>query len=223
MSESNEALLEEKKMLNDNLIEEWKKLRDEVARKQIFVERLVVITVSGNLAIFSFASSLQRIDPVNAFIALLSILLTTISYFWILRNLLSGFRIAKYIKEYIEPKTGLNWETWLGVSRRGTQQEGKIKMRADFFSIFYHSLFIISLLECIVLIWAAHWPYRIPSIQAVTVSNQVHQVPADICVLLTLAALIFWGIWYFVARVLFVDPTTRDIRNLLHGIERMEA
>ena len=122
----------------ENLMEEWKALRSEIARKQDFAERLVLTTVAGNLAIYSFTFSLQHIAPYNAFIALVPSILTTISYFWMLRSLYSGLRIVKYIKEYIEPKLGLNWETWVQLSRRPTQRKGEVKIGEDFYRLLYY-------------------------------------------------------------------------------------
>lgn len=212
-------------MANENrdLIEEWKVLRDEIARKQSFVERLVVTTVAGNLTIFSFAASLQGITPVNAFIALLPMLLTTISYFWILRNLYSGFRIAKYIREYIEPKTQLNWEAWMSLSRRKTQPEGRMKIRADVFAVYYHSLLVISLVVCIALIWVPKLSYGELTAGGGTGAPEVQPAPTEVYLVLTISAVMVWVIWYLVAKVLFIDYTKGSIGRFVKEMEDTEG
>jgi hypothetical protein len=204
---------------NAFLIEEWKNLRDEISRKQSFVERLILASVGGNLAIFSLAATGQIPSPVNAFVALLPIILTTLSYFWILRNFYSGARIASYIKEIIEPKTGLGWETWLNSLRRETEPGGKITFRADIFSVYFHSLMILSLIVCIVLIWAPYWSYIITPLPG---AAQTQQLPLNPSLWLTGIAIAFWLIWYIFVRIAFINQNRKDIRQLMQAIQKQD-
>ena len=204
---------------NTHLIEEWKMLRHEIDEKQRFVERLVISTAAGNLAIFSFASSLQGLAPMNAFVALLPIILTTMSYFWILRNIYSGFRIAKYIKDAIEPQTSFNWETWINKSRKKTDPGGKPRKGTDFFGVYYHSLLGIALLICIILIWAPLWPYGSSAAQATSGAAQPTPTPIVAYVALSICAVVFWTVWYFLARNLFVVQTREGIQRLAKGMQ----
>jgi hypothetical protein len=192
-----------------DLIEEWKSLRDEIARKQGFVERLIVVTVAGDLAIFSFAATRQIPTPVDAFMALLSIALTTLSYFWILRSFYSGMRIAQYIKEYIEPKTGLHWENWRNQSRRRAQPEAKPRIQADIFSTFYHSLLSLALIVSIILIWAPQSHYV-----GNGTSLPLH-VSVATSVAFTAGVVLFVVVWYVLANITYISHIRSDIRQLI--------
>jgi len=192
-----------------DLMEEWKSLRDESARKQEFVGRLILVTVAGDLAIFSFAATRQIPTPVDAFIALLSVALTTLSYFWILRNFYSGMRIAQYIKDYIEPKTGLHWENWRNQSRRRGQPQAKPKIQADIFSTFYHSLLSLSLIVSIILIWAPQSHYV-----GNGTSLPLH-VSVATSVALTAGFVLFVVVWYVLANITFVSRIRSEIRQLI--------
>ncbi len=197
-----------------NLMEEFKELRQEGARKNNFVERLILTTIAGNLAIYSFAFTLQSLSPLNAFIALLPIILTTMSYFWILRSLYSGLRIVKYIKEQIEPATGLGWEGWLQKPREKTQSDGKIKWWEDVFGLFYHFFFGVSLILCIVLIFLPHWPYNNNTGQSSTNPAQFSPIPVSVCFLVAIGIVLLCLLWYFVAKWLWIDRRIKDIERL---------
>ena len=119
------------------LIEEWKSLREEITHKQSFTERLIVSSVGGNLAIYSFALGEALGEPtvLSAFLALLPIVLTTMTYIWLLRGIKSIQRIRKYIIEVLAPELGVVWEIYVQpfrdekVATRGKENvaEGKIK------------------------------------------------------------------------------------------------
>jgi hypothetical protein len=207
---------------NDALLQEWKELRSEITRKQSFVETLIVTTVSGDLLIFSFAATQQIIHPVNAFIALaLPLILTTLSYFWILRYFYSGVRISKYIKDVIEPETGLNWETYVNSIRGKTDPGGKVRFRADTFSVFYHSLITLALLVSLVLIWSPFWPYATNTAQSSTII-QTSPGTLDTYLILSLVAIGFWVLWYVFARWLFINTTIKDTRYLMSQLQGLE-
>ena len=197
-----------------DLMEEWKSLRDEVARKQEFVERLILVTVAGDLAIFSFAATRQIPTPIDAFIALLSIALTTASYFWILRNFYSGMRISQYIKDVIEPKTGLYWENWVHQSRRRTDPGARPRIHTDVFSNFYHALLGLSLIVSIILIWAPQWHYVGKG------TPQPLRVSVATSTALTVGAVLFVIVWYVLANIAFVSRIRSDIRQLMIEMQR---
>ena len=191
----------------ENMMEEWKSLRNEIARKQDFVERLVLTTATGNLVIYSFAFSLQELAPMNAFIALLPIFLTTITYFWILRNLHSALRIVKYIKEKIDPNTGIGWENWIQQSRRVAQPKGRIRVNENVFSLFYHFFLVVSLLVSITSVWAPHWPYG-------NNASLIRNIPVNMSVWITIFIILFWILWYILARFLWIGRRIDDIETI---------
>jgi hypothetical protein len=93
----------------DNRIEEWKSLRDELASKQAFCERIVLTTVGANLAIYAYAMR----DPitVNSIPALmLPPFLGSIAYYWLLTHIHSGRRIAYHLRCDLEHALGFKWE-----------------------------------------------------------------------------------------------------------------
>lgn len=216
----------------ENLMEEWKSLRDEISSKQEFAGRLVLTAVAGNLAIYSFAFSWKDLAPMNAFVALLPIFLTTMSYFWILRDLHSALRIILYIRIKIESqKIGLGWETWVWAYRtqkhavKGDGQEeralegeiereGGIRWWEDVYGLFYHFFLVVSLLVCIGLIWVPHWPYGSNAVQSSTETAQLSTVPPTVCLWLTLGALLFWILWYFLADELLISQRKNKIEAL---------
>ena len=225
--------------ISENLMEEWKSLREEIGRKQEFAGRLVLTTTAGNLAIYSFAFSWKELSPMNAIVALLPVFLTTICYFWILRDLYSSLRIVKYIRSEIEdPKKGPFWETWVWNSRLGKhparnegvgassnpgEEEGmdeeidtggNITWWDDVYGLFYHAFLGVSLLVCIVLIWMPHWPYRSNSIQGGSGSTQLPQASAGTCLWLTLGAVLFLIIWYFIAEKLLIGKRKEKIQDI---------
>lgn len=207
------------KAQNEHLMTEWKELRDEIARKQAFVEKLIVTTVTGDLAIFSFVSIQQIPYPINAFLALvLPLILTTLSYFWIRRYFYSGARIARYIKETIEPHAGLGWEKWLSSIRRETEPDGKVKFNADIFGVFYHSLLALSLMVCLVLIWAPLWPL-INSVSTLQ-SAQLSTVEVRSCAIFSGIAIVFWVIWHLTAHWTIITEVQRDTRKMMSAIQK---
>lgn len=191
----------------ENLMEEWKVLRGEIARKQDFAERLVLTTVAGNLAIYSFTFSLQRIAPINAFIALVPIILTTVSYFWMLRSVYSGLRIVRYIKEYIEPNVGLYWETWVHLSRRPTQPRGEVRIGEDIYRLLYYFFLVVSLVMCMAIIWGP--------------SDGTVQLPRDrqIRVWCTLGATLSWIVCHSLAWHVLIARRVKDIETLNREIQ----
>lgn len=191
----------------ESLMAEWKSLREESAKKQDFVERLILTTVTGNLLIYSFAFSLQEFSPINAFIALMPVILTTISYFWILKDLHSALRIFKYIKTVIEPAVGTGWENWVQKSRQETQPKGKIKVEENIFTLIYHLFLWVSLFVSYVTIWAPHWPYR-------NSSTPIDNTPIDMCLIFTAVITALWLVWYFTARGLWINRRIREIEKL---------
>jgi hypothetical protein len=141
-----------------DLLDEWENLREEVARKQDFGQQLILSTVAGSFAIFSFA--LRDLSMLNAFLALLPIIIITFAYYWILKDSYSAMRITKYLREYIEPKTKLHWETWLQMFReeqriRREEEPKKRQISVDIvYDPIYHAFYGVSLLICISIIWA---------------------------------------------------------------------
>ena len=200
----------------ESLMEEWKSLREESQRKQDFVERLVLTTVTGNLLIYSFAFSMQELTPINAFIALLPIFLTTMSYFWILKDLQSALRIVTYIKNVIEPNIGTGWENWMQQARQEAQPQGKIRIEENVFTLFYHFFLWVSLIVSYVAIWAPHWPYRNSSIP-------IDSTPMDMCMLLTGGITLFWIAWYFTARGLCIKRRIKDIEKLNQELREIKS
>jgi hypothetical protein len=83
------------------ILEEWKELRAEIARKQSFGERIRVATGAANLAIMAFG--LKDCGIEGAIVCILPIIVTSLSYVWLLTYIFSGRRIALYIKEKLEP------------------------------------------------------------------------------------------------------------------------
>lgn len=206
-----------------NLMEEWKQLRQEGDRKHDFVERLVLTTIAGNLAIYSFAFSLHELAPLNAFIALLPIFLTTMSYFWILGYLYSGLRIIRYIKEKLEPDMGLGWEDWIQEPREKIQPGGTINIKENIFCLFYHFFLVVSLLLSIILIWAPLWPYGDNSTQSSAGLAQSSLVPPTMCLGLTFGIVLFWFMWYLAARRIWISRKIEDIENLNQELRRLTA
>jgi len=205
--------------INEGLMQEWKELRDEIARKQNFVERLILTTVTGDLLIFSFAATQQISHPVNAFIALtLPVLLTTLSYFWILRYFYSGARISKYIKDVIEPKTGLNWENFVNSIRKKTDPGGKVRFKADTFSVFFHSLIILALLVYLILIWSPYWQFTTVSSQSTSGMAMVSS-NLNTYIILSGIGVVFWIIWYLFVRWMFINETLKDTRKLFSEMQ----
>lgn len=203
--------------INTNLVEEWKILRDEITRKQNFVEHLIITTVAGDFAIFSFAFSLQDLAPISAFVALLPMVVTTISYLWILRYLVSGFRISLYIKERIEPMAGTGWETWLSSLRKRMSPGGKMRFGSDVFAVFFHFIYGFSLLVTVLLIWAHHWS------SAISGTTQSPNVAPGTSIALTVGAVLFGGIWYLIARYLFIARARKDIQELIAEMQKAGA
>jgi hypothetical protein len=201
-----------------HLIEEWKSLRDEIARKQSFVERLVLTTVTGNLAIFAFATAQKDLAPANAFLALLPVVLTSLSYFWILRNLQSGFRIAEYIRECIEPNTSLGWETWLVRARPPSETSPRAPLASKFFAVFYNSLLCVSLIVSVGLIWL---PYYVAA-GAASPTGRRGSESLLANARFTGAIVVLWLIWYLIMQRLLIGPmTTAAYRQttLIHQLD----
>lgn len=204
---------------NEYLMTEWKELRDEISRKQAFVEKLIVTTVTGDLAIFSFVSIQQIPYPINAFLALvLPLILTTLSYFWIRRYFYSGARIARYIKEMIEPQTGLGWEKWVNSIRRETDPDGNVRFNADIFGVFYHSLLALSLMVCLVLIWAPLWP----AINSASTLQSAQSSALEIrsCAIFSGIAIVFWVIWHLSAHRVIISEITRDTKKMMAALQK---
>jgi hypothetical protein len=144
-----------------------------------------------------------------------------LSYFWILRYFYSGARIARYIKEKIEPQTGLGWEKWVNSIRRETEPDGKVKVSADTFSVFYHSLLILSLVVCLVLIWAPLWSSgnaTLPSLQ----SAQTSSLDSNTRTIFSGIAVVFWIVWYLFARWIFIAGVKHDTRKMMSALQRQE-
>ncbi len=205
------------------LMTEWKELRDEISRKQAFVEKLIVTTVTGDLAIFSFVSIQQIPYPINAFLALaLPLILTTLSYFWIRRYFYSGARIARYIKEMIEPQTGLGWEKWVNSIRHETSPEGKVRFNADIFGVFYHSLLALSLVLCLVLIWAPLWPFS-NSASSTVQPAQLSALDVRSCAIFSGVAILFWVIWHISAHWIIIAEVNRDTRKMMSALQKQQS
>lgn len=207
---------------NADLMEEWKSLRQEVARKQSFVERLVLTTIAGNLAIYSFAFSLQSHYPIDAVVALLPIILSAMSYFWILRSLYSVQRITKYIKDRIEPHTGLNWESWLLLTRSRMQTDGKIKLRENIFGVFYHTFFSLSIVVAITLIWLPHCQYDSNASQSNGASvSQVPPMQVNTYWTATIVFIILCASLYLIVEWLWIRPRIRDMVRLNQELQEL--
>jgi hypothetical protein len=154
------------------LLDEWKILREEIARKQAFNERLTITQVAGNLAIYSFSLSsssgffgMPPMASLRPVIALLPVVLSTLVFYWILKENYSVLRIVWYIKKYIEPKTGLKWETSLQELRGsvgGEQKQGisrknpKLSKYAPIYSPIYNTFHYLSCLLAITLLIASN-------------------------------------------------------------------
>lgn len=109
----------------DNRLEEWKSLREEIARKQASCERIALSAVGANLAVYSLA--LQNIESATVIaVLMLPPFLASVGHYWILTHFHSVRRIAKYIRDVLEPKTGIGWENELKTVRLGKGQSMQI-------------------------------------------------------------------------------------------------
>jgi hypothetical protein len=196
-------------MSNAILIEEWKTLRDEIRQKQQFEYRLILTSATGNLAIFSFAFSLQDISPVNAIVALLPIIFTTIVYLWLLKNIYSITRIVLYMTQNLEKEVGLNWETWIQSNRRKIQPGGKIKTSTNIHRLYYSTFLWISLGISVVSIWARHLS------SLFTGSATLYTLPDWwVCFFLSIGVVIFGVVWHWTTHQFWIKGRITDIEDI---------
>lgn len=104
----------------DYKIEEWKNLREEIARKQDLNYRIIFSTLALNFLLYSYLLvDKQNHAWIDAFIVLLPAVFVGISHYWHLKNEHSAFRIALYLRHFVEnadPKTldkSFSWEITL--------------------------------------------------------------------------------------------------------------
>ena len=119
-------------------IEEWKTLREEIARKQTFSEKNFMYMMAANFAIYAFA--LPNSEFGFSVICLIPAILTPIAYWINLMHRHSGERIAFYIKNELEPfLPGLGWEHWLGnIKSNFPDLEKAIHKKKDYWHFLYY-------------------------------------------------------------------------------------
>jgi len=92
------------------ILEEWKELRAEITRKQSFAEHILVAAGAANFAILAYGLKDCAVEGVA--VCILPTVVTSVVYLWLLTYIFSGFRIASYIKNELEPKIpGFHWRT----------------------------------------------------------------------------------------------------------------
>ena len=130
----------------DGLLEEWKSLRAEIARRQETIERILLASTAGTGAIYSFA--LNKIDSISVLLVLLPIVTTTISYYWMLTIIYSTARISKYISENIEQKLpGFGWEKWINRPENATYNNSGLP-KVTTYGLIYNCTYIVSIFLC---------------------------------------------------------------------------
>jgi hypothetical protein len=100
-------------------LEEYKALRTEIANKQSSIERIILSTIAGNFAIYSFGLTGKPAErPLCWLVALIPALVSGVACSWITKNVRSCENIANYIRLEIEKNVnGLHWETTLADRR----------------------------------------------------------------------------------------------------------
>lgn len=110
-------------------LEEWKSLREEIARKQNYAHQIFISLTGANFAIYAFlsqqVSSEGKITPIHLIVCLFPIILTVIAYYLNLLHEHSSRRIAHYIKFKIESISdiGIKWESWLSKKRNNSKSQ----------------------------------------------------------------------------------------------------
>lgn len=136
----------------DIIFEEWKSLRGEIARRQESIERILLASIAGSGAIYSFALK-DSSEVISALFVLLPIITTTISYYWILTIIFSTTRISKYISEYIEPNlSGLGWEKWVNRPENARHNNARLP-KVTTYGLIYNCTYLVSCFLCVVKIY----------------------------------------------------------------------
>ena len=173
------------------LLEEWKELRGEIARKQASAERVILGAAVGNFTIMAFALKDTAIQGI--FIALLPTVVSTISYAWFLAYLYSGFRISRYIQDQIEPKMPIvGWERWLSKLR----SEHKIPI--DPFGTICWAFYMLSLFTAVLKI----------------ILLNSHPFNIKIIFWQCTGVLGIWALWITLTHLIIVHRIRKRIRNL---------
>jgi general stress protein CsbA len=178
-------------------LEEWKMLRGEIARKQDAEERILISAIAANGVIYSFSLNtlINNMSPLSAFLPLMPIIIFTLAYFWILRNVYSVTRIVHYLVINIEKDTEFAWETWL----RNTRIEG-IGMK-PVYEITYWLFYLVSLSISLGYIW---FPYLSPT-------NNFDYLKFQSDLVLTGIVIIATALWAIIADRRLVRITLRNI------------
>ena len=144
---------------------------------------------------FSFTTLINNPNPFNAFLPLLPIMIFTLAYFWILRDVYSVTKIIHYLVMNIETGTDFSWETWL----RKTRIEG-VRMKSVY-EITYSLFYLVSLSISLGYIW---YPYFFPNGNPIYLKLQSNLVLTSIVVIVTI-------LWAIMADRRWIGVTRRNI------------
>ena len=193
-------------------LDEWKSLRDEVARKQDFSERLILTTAAGSFAIYAFAA--KDLKPENAPIALLPIFIATMAYLWLLRNMSSVQRIETYLMAKNANMTPLSWIEWIHDARKklddfdwedqDDKEFDKEKIAfferlkrgikdTKFYKLVYIAFYIVSAIVFLFILWG-------PYILGTASSSMSIGARSGLTGLVTLIAIL----WYFLSHIAWI-------------------
>lgn len=180
------------------IMEEWRVLRSEIARKQAFAEQILVTIGGANFAVIAYG--VKDLSFEGVFVCLLPTIISSVAYLWLLTYIYSGFRIAAYIKTELEPKiSGMNWENWLSANA------GKFKFCIkNSYALLMNTFYCISLAASLLKIALLY-----------TGSNP----PAYPLVPLIIWVVVFWAVWILAVDLIFVRRAVRDIRNVHREIQ----
>jgi hypothetical protein len=184
-------------MMDAPRLEEWKALREEIVRKQTFVESTWIAASAASLAAMAFG--LKESSTEGIAICLLPTILTSIVYFWILTRVYSGFRIANYIKTVIEPDiAGLNWENWLS----DFVEKKNFRLRNPY-SMLVSAMYGFSLTATLVKVIILH----------------TQDILEYSLILSAVVVLAVWGLWILGIHGLLISPCLKDIKNVLRDVD----
>ena len=184
--------------MNSIVLEEWKELRSEIARKQAFAERILVSVAGINFAIIAYGIRDCAIEGIA--VCLLPTIVSSVAYLWLLSYIYSGFRIAAYIKEVLEPKIkGFQWESWLS----DNASKSKFPIRNSY-SLVTNTFFVISLAAALL------------KIALLYIGQNPPPYPGAILVIIVVA---FWGIYIIGIEFLFIKRAVKSINNTHREID----
>jgi hypothetical protein len=183
--------------MTETILEEWKELRAEITRKQSFAEHILVNLGAANFAVIAYGIKDSSIEGV--LVCLLPTIITSFGYLWLLTYIFSGFRIASYIRQELEPKLpGFNWENWLSANAK----EFKFCIRNPY-SLLANTFYGVSLAAAILKITLLY-----------TGQNPPHY-PVFVMLIIVL---VVWGVWLFGIYSLLINRAVRDIANVHRDI-----